>query len=59
LQILTEAVVPVAYGYTVFTVKNGKAVIQPVNIGVRSDKVISDYQGSGRGDNIIRTGILR
>ena len=58
LQIPTEAVVPVASGYTVFTVKNGKAAIQPVNIGVRSDKVIQITKGLAVGDTIIRTGIL-
>ena len=58
LQIPTEAVVPVASGYTVFTVKNGKAAIQPVNIGVRSDKVIQITKGLAVGDTVIRTGIL-
>ncbi|MDB5234612.1 MAG: efflux transporter periplasmic adaptor subunit [Hymenobacter sp.] len=59
LQIPTESVVPVASGYTVFTVKNGKAAIQPVNIGVRSDKVIQITKGLAVGDTVIRTGILQ
>lgn len=59
LQIPTEAVVPVASGYTVFVVKNGKAKIQPVNIGVRSDKVIQITKGLAVGDTVIRTGILQ
>ena len=59
LQIPTEAVVPVASGYTVFIVKNGKAAIQPVNIGVRSDKVIQITKGLAVGDTVIRTGILQ
>ncbi|GAA4049660.1 hypothetical protein GCM10022409_40380 [Hymenobacter glaciei] len=59
LQIPTEAVVPVASGYTVFTVKKGKAAIQPVSIGVRSDKVIQITKGLAVGDTIIRTGILQ
>ena len=59
LQIPTEAVVPVASGYTVFTVKNGKAKIQSVNIGVRSDKVIQITKGLAVGDTVIRTGILQ
>ena len=58
LQIPTEAVIPVASGYTVFTVKHGKAVVQPVNIGVRSDKLIQITKGLAVGDTIIRTGIL-
>ncbi len=59
LQIPTEAVVPVASGYTVFIVKNGQAAIQPVNIGVRSDKVIQITKGLAVGDTVIRTGILQ
>ena len=59
LQIPTEAVVPVASGYTVFTVKHGKAAVQPVNIGVRSDKLIQITKGLAVGDTIIRTGILQ
>ena len=58
LQIPTEAVVPVASGYTVFTVKNGKAAVQTVNIGARSDKLIQITKGLAVGDTIIRTGIL-
>ena len=59
LQIPTEAVVPVASGYTVFTVKNGKAAVQSVNIGVRSDKVIQITKGLAVSDTVIRTGILQ
>ena len=59
LQIPTEAVVPVASGYTVYLVKKGKAVVQVVNIGVRSDKVIQITKGLAVGDTIIRTGILQ
>ena len=59
LQIPTEAVIPVASGYTVFKVKNGKAAVQPVNIGVRSDKLLQITKGLAVGDTIIRTGILQ
>ena len=59
LQIPTEAVVPVASGYTVYTVKKGKAAVQPVNIGIRSDKVIQITKGLAVGDTVIRTGILQ
>ena len=59
LQIPTEAVVPVASGYTVFRVKNGKAAIQTVKIGIRSDKLIQITNGLTVGDTIIRTGILQ
>ena len=59
LQIPTEAVVPVASGYTVFMVRKGKAAVQPVSIGVRSDKVIQITKGLAVGDTVIRTGILQ
>ena len=59
LQIPTEAVVPVASGYTVFVVRKGKAAVQTVNIGVRSDKVIQITKGLAVGDSVIRTGILQ
>ena len=59
LQIPTEAVVPVASGYTVFTVRGGKAKVQPVSIGVRSDKLIQITKGLAVGDTVIRTGILQ
>ena len=59
LQIPTEAVVPVASGYTVYTVKRGQAAVQPISIGIRSDKVIQITKGLAVGDSVIRTGILQ
>ncbi|MBO2009383.1 efflux RND transporter periplasmic adaptor subunit [Hymenobacter negativus] len=59
LQIPTEAVVPIASGYTVFVVRKGKAAVQTVNIGVRSDKLIQITKGLAVGDSVIRTGILQ
>ncbi|OUJ73274.1 efflux RND transporter periplasmic adaptor subunit [Hymenobacter crusticola] len=59
LQVPTEAVIPNASGYTVFTVKNGKAKVQPVKIGIRSEQVIQIIDGLAVGDTIVRTGILQ
>ncbi len=59
LQIPTESVVPEASGYSVFTVKHGKAVPQKVKIGIRSDKVIQITSGLAVGDTVLRTGILQ
>jgi membrane fusion protein (multidrug efflux system) len=59
LQVPTEAVVPNASGYTVFVVKGGKAQVQPVKIGIRSDKVIQITNGLAVSDTVIRTGILQ
>ncbi|AIZ63386.1 transporter [Hymenobacter sp. DG25B] len=59
LQVPTEAVIPEASGYTVFTVKGGKAASQKVKIGIRSEKVIQITDGLAVGDTVIRTGILQ
>lgn len=59
LQIPTEAVVPVASGYTVYVVRRGRAAVQPVSIGIRSDEVIQITKGLAVGDSVIRTGILQ
>ncbi|MBU6122765.1 efflux RND transporter periplasmic adaptor subunit [Hymenobacter siberiensis] len=59
LQVPTEAVIPEASGYNVYTVKGGKMVPQKVKIGIRSDKVIQITKGIAVGDTIIRTGILQ
>lgn len=59
LQVPTEAVVPEASGYSVYTVKNNKMAPKKVKIGIRSDKVIQITDGLAVGDSVIRTGILQ
>ncbi|TGE16612.1 efflux RND transporter periplasmic adaptor subunit [Hymenobacter elongatus] len=59
LQVPTEAVIPEASGYSVYTVKGGKMVPKKVKIGIRSDKVIQITDGLAVGDSVIRTGILQ
>ncbi|MBF9236645.1 efflux RND transporter periplasmic adaptor subunit [Hymenobacter sp. BT683] len=59
LQVPTEAVIPEASGYSVYTVKNNKMVPKKVKIGIRSDKVIQITDGLVVGDSVIRTGILQ
>ena len=59
LQIPTEAVVPVASGYQVFVVKNGKADVRDIKIGARSDKLIQIMRGLAVGDSVVRTGVLQ
>lgn len=59
LQVPTEAVIPEASGYSVYTVENGKMVPKKVKIGIRSDKVIQITDGLAVGDTVIRTGILQ
>ncbi|MFD2786049.1 efflux RND transporter periplasmic adaptor subunit [Hymenobacter rubripertinctus] len=59
LQVPTEAVVPEAAGYSVYTVKNGKMEPRKIKIGMRSNKLIQVTDGLSVGDSIIRTGILQ
>jgi membrane fusion protein (multidrug efflux system) len=59
LQVPTEAVIPEASGYSVYTVQGGKMVPKKVKIGIRSDKVIQITDGLAVGDSVIRTGILQ
>ena len=59
LQIPTEAVVPVAAGYQVFVVKNGKVTVRDIKIGARSDKLIQILGGLAVGDSVVRTGVLQ
>ncbi|SET72885.1 efflux RND transporter periplasmic adaptor subunit [Hymenobacter actinosclerus] len=59
LQVPTEAVVPEAAGYSVYTVKNGKMEPRKIKIGMRSDKLIQVTDGLSIGDSVIRTGILQ
>ena len=59
LQIPTEAVVPVAAGYQVYVVKNGKAATKNIKIGLRSDKLIQVLSGLAVGDSVVRSGVLQ
>ncbi|RPD45458.1 efflux RND transporter periplasmic adaptor subunit [Hymenobacter sediminis] len=59
LQVPTEAVIPEAAGYSVYTVQGGKMVPKKVKIGVRSARLIQITEGIAVGDSIIRTGILQ
>ena len=59
LQIPTEAVIPEASGYSVYTIQRGKMVPKKVKIGIRSDKVIQITDGLAVGDSVLRTGILQ
>ncbi|HLK97535.1 MAG TPA: efflux RND transporter periplasmic adaptor subunit [Hymenobacter sp.] len=59
LQVPTEAVIPEASGYSVYTVKDSKMAPKKVKIGIRSEKVIQITDGLAVGDSVIRTGILQ
>ena len=59
LQIPTEAVVPVASGYQVFVVSQGKVSVKDVKIGARSAALIQILSGLAVGDSVLRTGVLQ
>ncbi|GGG36995.1 efflux RND transporter periplasmic adaptor subunit [Hymenobacter glacieicola] len=59
LQVPTEAVIPEANSYSVYTVQGGKMVPKKVKIGVRSSRLIQITDGLAVGDSVIRTGILQ
>jgi membrane fusion protein (multidrug efflux system) len=59
IMVPTEAIVPEAAGHMLYLAKAGKAVPQPVKIGIRSETLIQITEGVQAGDTIIRSGILQ
>jgi membrane fusion protein (multidrug efflux system) len=59
ILIPTESVIPELKGQKVFLVKNGRAVSQKVETGLRTDTRIEITQGLQQGDSIVVTGILQ
>jgi membrane fusion protein, multidrug efflux system len=59
LFIPTQALVPVAGGYNIFALENGKASVRKVTTGIRSDKTVEIVNGIDPGDTILLTGFMR
>jgi membrane fusion protein, multidrug efflux system len=59
LFIPTQALVPVAGGYNVFALKNGKADLRKVTTGIRSEKTVEIVSGINHRDTILLTGFMR
>jgi len=59
LMIPTEALVPELKGHKVFLLKNGKAVSQNVEIGIRTESKIQILSGIAVRDTVITSGILQ
>ncbi len=59
LFIPTQALVPIAGGYHVFALKEGKASVRKVITGVRSDDAVEIVDGVTPGDTILLTGFMR
>ncbi len=54
----TQSVVPILKGQKVFVFKNGEAVEQIVETGIRTDSQIEITKGISPGDSVITTGIM-
>jgi len=55
----TEAVIPDLKGHSVFIVRNNKAELVKVEVGIRNDKTIEIVKGLTPGDTLITSGILQ
>ena len=55
----TVAVVPELKGQSVFLLKDGTVVSQPVEIGIREEKRVQIVSGLAEGDTVITSGILQ
>jgi len=59
LFVPTQALVPVAGGYHLFMLENGKASIRKVKTGIRSETQVEIVEGIAAGDTILLTGFMR
>lgn len=59
LMIPTQAVVPTLDGKSVWIVKNGEPLLQPVETGTRLEKDIEITRGLNTGDSVIITGLMQ
>lgn len=54
----TEALIPDAKGPMVFLIKAGKATLQPIETGIRTDDQVQVTKGLNPGDTLITSGII-
>ncbi len=59
LMIPAQALIPELKGHRVFLYKDGKALSQPVEIGIRTDESVEITSGVQAGDTLITSGILQ
>lgn len=55
----SQAIVPSARGQGIYVIENGKAKLQPVEIGIRTDDRVQVLRGLNEGDLIATTNLLR
>ena len=59
ILIPSEALIPGIDGQSVFLYRNGKAVTQKVETGIRSNKTVQITSGISEGDTVITSGMLQ
>ena len=59
VMVPTSALVPSASGYSVFTVRDGRAVETPVEAGTRTADLVHVTSGIASGDTVLTSGILQ
>lgn len=55
----SQAIVPSAQGHGIYLVENGRAKLQPVEIGARTDERVQILRGVKEGDMVATTNLLR
>lgn len=55
----SQAIVPSAQGQGIYLIENGKAKLQPVEIGIRSADQVQILRGAKEGDVVATTNLLR
>jgi membrane fusion protein, multidrug efflux system len=59
LVIPSEAIIPMMNGEKVFVCRNGKAVTQIIQTGIRTEREVQVTEGLTSGDTLITTGLLQ
>ncbi|MDR2362188.1 MAG: efflux RND transporter periplasmic adaptor subunit [Prevotellaceae bacterium] len=59
LQVPSEAIVPDISGVSVWTVRNGRAVVTPIETGDRSEQMVEVLSGLAAGDTVVVSGLMQ
>ena len=59
LFVPTAALIPTLRGYDVYLMKSGKAVLQPVQTGLRNSSSVQVIEGVSLNDTVVVTNLLR
>jgi membrane fusion protein, multidrug efflux system len=58
-QVPSQAIVPTPRGQAVYVIEDGKAVLRPVETGIRSDSDVQILRGLEEGEKVALTNLLR